>query len=242
MSRKFGIFGYGFVGKATHKGILRDGPVTIYDIASHPDIEPIFEADTIFMCIPTNDQSDIEVLDTHIQQLRSRNPKVQIIIRSTLPIGTMEILQDPTSSIHYMPEFLRERYWETDCLKRPLILGTDDPKDDEFEWLKEETRYCSTAEAELVKMFNNNYGTLRIAFANIFYDLACSQGADYNRVRHLFTQVEQNQTYMEVPGPDGKRGFGGKCLPKDLDFLIDALPDLEAEMFQSIKRLNKIWR
>ena len=32
---KFGILGYGYVGKATHKGIVKDNSASIFDTASH---------------------------------------------------------------------------------------------------------------------------------------------------------------------------------------------------------------
>ena len=72
-------------------------------------------------------------------------------------------------------------------------------------------------------MFSNNFAIMRIAFANVFYDLSESVGADYDNVLSMWQKVQQDQSYMEVPGHDGTRGFGGKCLPKDLDFLIETL-------------------
>jgi UDP-glucose 6-dehydrogenase len=49
---------------------------------------------------------------------------------------------------------------------------------------------------------------------------------------------------MEVPGHDGTRGFGGKCLPKDLDFMIDTLDSykLDSQWFSNIRELNKKWQ
>jgi UDP-glucose 6-dehydrogenase len=49
---------------------------------------------------------------------------------------------------------------------------------------------------------------------------------------------------MEVPGHDGTRGFGGKCLPKDLDFIISSLDscNIDNEWFKNIRELNKQWQ
>jgi UDPglucose 6-dehydrogenase len=93
-------------------------------------------------------------------------------------------------------------------------------------------------------MFSNNFATMRIAFANVFYDLSQSVGADYNTVKDMFFKIQQDQTYMEVPGHDGTRGFGGKCLPKDLDFLIDTLDthNIDQNWFKHIRELNKRWK
>lgn len=240
---KFGILGYGYVGKATHKSLLKNGEVIIYDKKFNLDKQSIYKTDTVFICIPTNTKDDIDIIISEIKELQAHNSKILVIIRSTLPLGSCIQIQKEIGPIIYIPEFLRERYWDTDCLRRPLIVGHDTvtlPK-----WLQdEEIIECSTSEAELVKMFSNNFATLRIAFANVFYDLSEAVGADYDMVKDMFFKIEHNQTYMEVPGHDGTRGFGGKCLPKDLDYLIDTLEqfNIDQNWFKHIRELNKRWK
>jgi UDPglucose 6-dehydrogenase len=239
----FGILGYGYVGKATHKGLLKDSKVIIYDITFDIDKNIIYSADTVFICIPTTSDEDIDILIKEAEDLKSHNPSVEIVIRSTLPLGTSNKLQTILGPIIYMPEFLRERYWDTDCHNRPLIYGFDNNYIPE--WLKSEKFYkCSTKEAELLKMFSNNFSVMRIAYANVFYDLAQSVDADYDTVKNLFFKIQQTQTYMEIPGHDGTRGFGGKCLPKDLDFLINTLEKhkINQNWFKHIRELNKEWQ
>jgi UDPglucose 6-dehydrogenase len=240
---KFGILGYGYVGKATHKSLLNDGEAIIYDTQFDIDKKIIYSADTVFICIPTNTDKDIDIIIDEIKDILINNPIARIIIRSTMPLGSSERIQHAVGNIIYIPEFLRERYWDTDCLNRPLIVGHDGIELPA--WLQqEEIIECSTEEAELVKMFSNNFATLRIAFANVFYDLSEKVGADYNLVKDMFFKIEHDQTYMEVPGHDGTRGFGGKCLPKDLDFLIDTLDKhhIDQNWFKHIRELNKGWK
>ena len=241
---KVGILGYGYVGKATHKGILKDAKTIIYDIMFDVDKHIIYKADTVFICIPTNTDEDIDIIIAEIKELQEHTPDVKIIIRSTLPLGACHRIQEEVGPIIYIPEFLRERYWDTDCLKRPLVVGYDVAN---FlpDWLEnEEITECGTEEAELVKMFANNFASVRIAFANVFYDLAESVGADYDVVKEMFFKIQQDQTYMDVPGHDGTRGFGGKCLPKDLDFLIETLDqhNIDQNWFKHIRELNKGWK
>ena len=240
---KFGILGYGYVGKATHKGLLKDAKCIVYDTMFDVDKSIIYEAETVFICIPTNTDEDIDIIIAEIKDFQKHNPNVKIIIRSTLPLGACHKIQEEVGPIIYIPEFLRERYWDTDCLKRPLVVGYDVAN---FlpEWLEnEEITECSTDEAELVKMFANNFGVVRIAFANVFYELAQSVGAEYEVVKDMFFKIQQDQTYMDVPGHDGTRGFGGKCLPKDLDFLIETLDkhNINQNWFKHIRELNKKW-
>jgi len=240
---KFGILGYGYVGKATHKGILKDAKAIVYDTLFDMDKSAIYNADTVFICIPTNTDNDIVIIIDEIKELQSNNPNVDIVIRSTLPLGACEKIQSEVGPVIYIPEFLRERHWDTDCLKRPLVVGCD-IVDFLPDWLlKEEIHECSTTEAELVKMFSNNFAVVRIAFANVFYELSEKVGADYNTVKDMFFKIQQDQTYMDVPGHDGTKGFGGKCLPKDLDFLIDTLDkeNINQNWFKHIRELNKEW-
>jgi UDPglucose 6-dehydrogenase len=239
---KFGILGYGYVGKATHLGLLNNQKCIVHDTIFESERSILKDADTVFVCIPTATQTDIDTVITEIQLIQEFNPSATFIIRSTLPLGSCERIQQEVGDIIYIPEFLRERYWDTDCLKRPLIVGNDNkelPK-----WLlDEEIKTCSTTEAELIKMYSNNFAVMRIAFANVFYDLAEDVGADYSKILDMYLDVQQDQTYMEVPGHDGTRGFGGKCLPKDLDFLINTLDEkgIDQNWFKHIRELNKCW-
>lgn len=240
---KFGILGYGYVGKATHKGLLNDTKVIVHDITFATKREILKDADTVFVCIPTATQADINTVISEIAQIQEFNPTATFIIRSTLPLGACERIQRYVGDIIYIPEFLRERYWETDCLKRPLVVGSDNKELPQW-LLDEEIKTCSTTEAELIKMFSNNFAVMRIAFANVFYDLSENVGADYSKVLDMYLDVQQDQTYMEVPGHDGTRGFGGKCLPKDLDFLIETLDEkgIDQNWFKHIRELNKGWK
>lgn len=239
----YGLLGYGFVGKATHKGLLDNKKVIIHDIKNNTDISILENCDVVFCCVPTDNHDDVQSLVIELKNLRHINSLCSIIIRSTVPIGTCSRIEEEIdTSIIYIPEFLRERFWKTDCMKRPIIVGNNSAILPNF--LKNlNIEVCSLEEAELLKMFSNNYAVLRIAFANILFDLSKKQNANYNLIKNLFFQVQHDQTYMEVPGHDGKRGFGGKCLPKDLNFLIDTLDDygLDSRLFKYIRDNNKVW-
>ncbi len=241
---KFGILGYGYVGKATHLSLIKDNPVIIHDKILQTSLEDLIKVHTIFVCLPTSSIEDLKILKDEIRNLVKQNPQCQIIIRSTLPIGTCaEIENDLGIRIIYIPEFLRERLWESDCQRRPLVVGRSIAEIPY--WLnQDEIIVCSLEEAEIVKMFSNSFATVRIAFANLFYDVSQTVGADYDLVKQMFFKVEHNQTYMEVPGHDGTRGFGGKCLPKDLDFMIDTLEQkqLNNNWLKNIRELNKEWQ
>jgi UDPglucose 6-dehydrogenase len=238
---KLGIAGYGIVGKATHKGLLNEGPVVIHDIAMGTAIEDLYVCNCVFFCIPTDTDASIQLLVDEIKRLKAVNPATKIVIRSTVPVGTCAMIETTINdSIYYMPEFLRERMWEEDCFNRPFIVGSKDaPYPD---WLRgHEFVSVTFEEAEVIKMLSNNMAAARVVFANHMYELSKAVGADYNTVLNTYLQVNHDQNYLEVN--ESMRAFGGKCLPKDLDFLISTFANLNLPQtyFTAMKEDNQLW-
>lgn len=239
---KIGIVGHGIVGKATHKGILNDDPkVIIHDPIYNTKKEILFECDVVFICIPTDNEIDIENVKRICQYLNS-NGVAEIIIRSTLPPGTCErINQELQSNVMFMPEFLRDRHWVTDCARELVLLGDDSNSTRKIQKLKPGLIKVSTKEAEFVKIMNNLYATVNIVFANHLFDWTSKFDTNYNTVKDLFQIFRNSQDYLECN--DTLRGFGGKCLPKDLDFAIKEFTSLELDQqfFTATKNDNQQW-
>lgn len=237
----YGILGYGVIGRATHSSILNNKTVVMHDILDKTDISILNSCNVIFICIPTDTTQDILNLIQCVTECKLQTPDCKIIIRSTVPVGTCNKLQKILNDkIYYMPEFLRDRNWEVDCLDRPIVLGSD--QKDIPDWLShEQIEVCSLEEAEVLKMFSNNYASLRIVFANHFYDLANKVNADYDKILDLHLKTKHDQSYLEVN--DFLRGFGGKCLTKDLNYLIETFEEyqLEQSIFSAINQDNSKW-
>ena len=48
-----------------------------------------------------------------------------------------------------------------------------------------------------------------------------ASGVDYDKVvEYTLHDTRLGKTHWSVPGPDGQRGFGGHCFPKDLQAMI----------------------
>ena len=215
---KCGILGYGIIGQATHIGLLNNRSVAIHDINLDTRLEALADCDIVFYCIPTTDNADVEKLIDITVRLTTLNAALMSVYRSTVPVGTCRQIKETYNiDIYYMPEFLRERMWETECRKPEIIVGQQDNFDFASIWPDKKFVCCSWADAEMVKMFSNNFAALRVTFANHMYDLAQTANSDYNKVLSLWQLIENKQTYLDVS--ENLRGFGGKCLPKDLDFL-----------------------
>ena len=76
----------------------------------------------------------------------------------------------------------------------------------------------SSTEAEMIKCAQNTMLASRVALANMIHDACLENNVDYQKVKEIaFDNFEILGPHMaQVPGPDGNRGFGGKCLPKDI--------------------------
>jgi UDP-glucose 6-dehydrogenase len=106
-----------------------------------------------------------------------------------------------------------------------------------------ELRQTDARTAELTKYMENAFLATKVAFCNQFYDLAGAMGVDYNELRELWLmdpRIGRSHTWVY---PDD-RGFGGKCLPKDLAAIIAASEayGADTELLKAVQRANAIWR
>jgi len=89
-------------------------------------------------------------------------------------------------------------------------------------WPNSECIYTDPTTAEMIKTTTNSFFSTKITFANIIYDICSSLGIDYNNMIEVMQEADPRvgDIHWQVPGHDGKRGFGGKCLPKELSSMI----------------------
>ncbi len=69
--------------------------------------------------------------------------------------------------------------------------------------------------AELCKYMENAFLAMKVTFCNEFYEIATRLGVDYDELRELWLldpRIGKSHTFVF---PD-KRGYGGRCLPKDM--------------------------
>ena len=76
--------------------------------------------------------------------------------------------------------------------------------------------YCDTNEAEMLKLMKNCFLSAKVGLMNEFYDFCNATRTDYDTVTGLAKRdARMGTSHFQVPGPDGHRGFGGTCFPKD---------------------------
>ena len=76
--------------------------------------------------------------------------------------------------------------------------------------------------AELIKYVCNTFFATKVSFLNEMKLLSDKVGADWDTIIEGFVRDGRvGHSHTQVPGPDGKKGFGGSCLPKDIQALIN---------------------
>ena len=239
-----GIIGNGFVGKATRQLKCKDLNIVAYDCnpesCDHKGTQLIdlLKCDVIFISVPTpmkkNGECYLGIIESVIDDLEKIKYEGIIVLRSTVPPGTSKKL-----NCCFMPEFLTERNYITDFINnKKWIFGVDetDTKDENVKNILTSVINCAyendrikyndvvfmkSDEAEMVKMFRNVFLSTKISLCNEFAEYCDIKEIDYETVRKIATEDERiTPSHTCVPGPDGKKGFGGTCFPKDTSSLL----------------------
>jgi len=244
--KTIGIVGNGFVGSSVAFGFSPqcgcDGAdVKIYDKdeskSTHSLIDTL-NSDFIFVSVPTPSNKDGSInLDVvykcfnEMNKLNNRTDNV-FLLRSTVTPGTTKKLQIAFHNLNivFNPEFLTERSAKFDFINQArFIVGgkkSDTEKVEElFRWRFGETTpiiKTNYETAELIKYMNNCYFATKVSFLNEMYQIAGACGANWEEAIEGFVRDGRiGHSHMNVPGPDGKLGFGGSCFPKDIQAMIN---------------------
>lgn len=159
-----------------------------------------------------------------------------VIVKSTIPPAELETLNVKYEHIlvMYSPEFLTERTARLDFQQsNRIIVGTVDPPDDLDDLTVEEQLvhdlfalrfpmvpiyWTSLVGASLIKYFTNVFFCTKVSILNEFYQVCEMLGEDYEDIIGLVMMDQRiGRSHYQVPGHDGKLGFGGHCFPKDLN-------------------------
>lgn len=243
---KVGVIGCGVVGGTLIKWlekhnkkceILRVDPPKGFN-------DDISQADIIFISIhiPTEKDGtqDLMLLESIIKDC----PNVPIYIRTTLLPGTCDKLSKKLNKeVNFMPEFLIERLAEEDIEVQPVVFTANvDLLRNVF--VGKKYVVMNSTEAEIAKYAHNVFGALKVTYFNGIYELCQKHGADFNKVREgVSVSGRVGDYYSEVPGPDGKFGYGGKCFPKDVEAFIHATEDCNFnKLLNVLPSINEFYR
>ena len=251
---RIGIIGKGFVGTAVAHGFSTQtgfgASIKIYDKDPVKSInnldETVNESDFIFLSVPTPSKKDgsidLSILKDAIESIDSINKSDNVIlVRSTVVPGTTRDIQKefPKLNIVFNPEFLTERSAAFDFINQSrVILGGEPENTSRVEELykKRFGEYLPVLKsnfetAELIKYMNNLFFATKVSFLNEMKLLADKVGVNWSDALEGFILDGRiGHSHLQVPGPDGKFGFGGSCFPKDIQALISFGDEIGVDM------------
>ena len=253
---KIGIIGIGFVGSAMAEVFGEKYELILYDkykenFNKFP--EKLTEAEIIFVCVPTpmmpSGEIDYSAIYDSLDILKkvTQNKKLLVVIKSTVVPGTTKSLAKkyPFNFV-FNPEFLREKTAIKDIKNTDrIVLGVSSDEDyrkllSVYNPIFPNAKYIkvNTKTAEMIKYASNVMLAGQITLANEIYQICKVSSIDYNKVKETILLDNRIAKNIEVPGPDGELGFGGKCFPKDLNALIYLAREKKYRPYL----LEEIWR
>lgn len=198
----------------------------------------------IFICVPTpmreNLSCNTDLVRKVIRQLDDMvtEPRVAVIKSTCVPGTTHQINQECKNLIVcFNPEFLTERNAEEDFKNQDRIIvggphsGTKVLKQVySMAYPDVPVTKTSSTIAEMVKYVTNGFLATKVAFANEIEQICGELEIDYDKVVEYATKDKRlGQSHWAIPGPDGKKGFGGSCFPKDINGLISLAESLNVK-------------
>jgi UDPglucose 6-dehydrogenase len=215
--------------------------------------------DALFVCVPTPQDSftgecNTSIVEEVLMRINARITDLKlnirpVVIKSTIPHDFCRRMQEicPKLVIIHSPEFLTERRASHDfATQSRVILGMGDVRSMPkamFEAVLVVNRLfyatfgkkfpvvgVSWEEAALLKYALNCFLATKVSFMNELVEIAEAAGVDPHTLIDLMKGDGRISVHhMEVPGPDGKRGYGGACFPKDMAALISIAAQLGVE-------------
>ena len=229
---RIAIIGHGFVGKAIDYGFEHhDLEKIIVDPNYGTSVEDLTYVDAAFICVPTPMSEDGSInsgiVQSCVSYLKNNNLAKMIIVKSTITPDVIQNLQSGENGdkVIYNPEFLTERNYAEDFINPDFhIMGGDKKVAQQVVKLYTEYSKCKTCpvhymsgmEASFVKYGINSYLASKVLWFNQFYDIIDVYDCNYNTILKAITSDSRiTDSHTQVPGFDGRRGYGGACFPKD---------------------------
>jgi UDPglucose 6-dehydrogenase len=184
-----------------------------------------------FICVPTpqddNGAADLKYVIAASRQIADcASTGSVIVVKSTVPVGTGEMLRNSIDrkdiSFASNPEFLREGSALMDFMEPDrIVVGADTLEVAEnilslYDNIDAPKVSTSVKSAELIKYAANAYLASRLSFVNDLAALCEQVGANVDDVVSGMGSDSRIGSRFLQPGP----GWGGSCFPKDTRALV----------------------
>lgn len=212
-----GIIGYGILGQAidaalkdTYKTIIIDPPKLEYG--------SIEDCDKFILCLPTPENEDGSCDTSLVEQYIRALDNKDVLLKSTVDPTVLKDLESKYE-FSYSPEFLRE-HSSIDDFKHQEFAIFSGPK--AVEWCNiffeagvhmKNVKFTDIQTAAYTKYTINTFLASKVIYFN---ELAELYDGDFEELLSIIGLDKRiGLSHTQVPGPDGHKGFGGMCFPKD---------------------------
>lgn len=250
MSNSIGILiiGAGKVGTAT--GLALKNNVVYHDPYKKIINNNYNDYEYAVICVDTVQKGpdDYRDLESVLDELESKKYSGVVVIRST--VSPTKIAEwDSKYSFDYImfPEFMPQQEGRliTDSAWTVVLGGPNDKTrafasalyNNGYPGEREIYRHVTKEEACIIKLADNAGLSAKLTYFNAVYKICEKFGASYENVRSVIGMDSRiGIQHSVVPSPDdGKFGFGGHCLPKDIKVMaeLDGLG-----FFEKVSKIN----
>ena len=217
------------------------------------DTDIIGDVDGVIVCVATPMREDGSCNTDHVQEVFDKYGNTKYLIKSAVDPVWLSGIQMGVNALYrltYSPEFLggsnsnRDAYEEFQEQTFAIYGGDDCRWWDELlrPCLKnlKDVKYCSLEQASFAKYVENCFLATKVTFFNEMYRIFkdCGFEGFDQMVDAITIDPRIGRSHTQVPGPDGKFGYGGHCFPKDMAALrfiasesplLDAVTDINQE-------------
>ncbi len=236
---------------ATNESAVRNEVIEAISSGNLEIVDRIPAAGAFILCLPTptlEGKPDLRYVEAAAGAVAAvAKPQSLLVLESTVPPGATERIFERALRragkaiddyhVAHCPERVIPGAIIEELRSNARVVGGRTPSDGEIvrdlyaSFCEGPIALASTAGAEFVKIVENTFRDVNIAFANELSIIAEELGVDVWETIELANKHPRVQILS--PGP----GVGGHCIPVDPQFLSNASPFV-TELIQSARRVN----